>query len=171
MTRFSNLALSAATALGLALAPVPAAAGPDREDIARAVAGAVVLGIIAKAVSDKDNRRTNRTINQNSRIPQLGSIDDRRNTRIIEGDLRRQQHSNTGKRGYKKAKLPDRCLRVVDTARRDRLVYGTRCLERSYKFARKLPQSCERFVRTNRGLLSVYAARCLARDGWQVARR
>ena len=170
MNRFSKLTLSATTALSLALAPMPAAAEPGGQDIARALAGLAVLGIIAKSASNRDDRRRNSTINQNSRIPQLGSIDDRRNTRIIEGDLRRQQHSNKDKRGYKKTRLPDRCLRTIDTARNDRLVYVSRCLERSYKFARKLPQSCERFVRTNRGLLSVYASRCLARDGWKVAR-
>lgn len=171
MNRFSKLTLSATTALGLALAPLPASAEPGGQDIARALAGLAVLGIIANASSDRKDRRRTSTINQNNSYHSLGSIDDRRNTRIIDGELRGPQHSIKRKQGFKKARLPDRCLRTVDTARRDRLVYVSRCLNRSYKFARKLPQSCERFVRTNRGLLSVYASRCLARDGWKVARR
>ena len=182
MTRFTNLALSAATALGLALAPIAAAAEPDRGDIARTIAGLAVLGIIAKAASDRDDRKSTRS------TPRLGSVDDRydryerydRDDRYkrynrddrgtIQGEIRRRQELERA-RGYKNARLPERCLMEVDTGRSIRLVYGGRCLQQSYKFARKLPERCEQFVRTTRGVRSVYGARCLAREGWQVARR
>lgn len=170
MTRFANLAVSAATALSIALAPAQANAAPDGEDIARGLAGLLVLGIVAKAASDRNDRRTrSRTVTNNRNVYEFDSIDNR-NRRIIEGDLRRIDGPKRG-RGYKKARLPDRCLRIVDTGRRDRLVYGSRCLNRSFKHASKLPDRCERLVRTRRGLRTVYAARCLARDGWRVARR
>lgn len=168
MTRFTNIALSAATALGIALAPVPAAAGPDGEDIAKALAGLAVLGIVAKVASDRDKRR-DRAATQSA--PQYGTVDDH-NRRIIDGNFRSiDEPVRNKKRGFKKAKLPDRCLRVVETRRSDRYVYGNRCLNRHYKFASKLPERCVRYVRTDRGLREVYAARCLARDGWRVAQR
>jgi len=73
--------------------------------------------------------------------------------------------------GFKRRPLPDQCLRIVDTRRGDRLVYGERCLNRTYRHADKLPTACTRYIRTNRGLRPVFGARCLAGDGWQVARR
>lgn len=195
MTRFANLALSAATALGIAFAPVPAVAGPDAEDIAKALAGIALLGIIAKAASDRDDRRSSAAVTQD-RYPRLGLIEERdhreraredmldrfpilngvrerdRRNRIIEGEFRgRDDWGRDRKQKYKKARLPDRCLRVVETNRYDQLVYGTRCLETRFKYSNRLPQRCERFVRSNRGLVSVYDARCLAQDGWRVASR
>ncbi len=169
MTRFAKLSLSLATALSLALAPVPAAAEPDGEDIARVLAGLAILGIIAKAASDNDDDRRRTRARSATRY---GSIDDYRDRRVIEGEIINRDYRKTPKgKGYKKAKLPDRCLRIIDTARGDRLVYGARCLNRNYRHASKLPQRCERLVRTNRGVRTVYATRCLARDGWRVARR
>lgn len=176
MTRFMKTALSAATALSLSIAPVPAAAA-DRDDIAGALAGLFVLGVIANAASDNNNRS-----NSNTRMAQrnvwqddFATIEERNRTRTgtINGTIRRldQPARAKSKRGYKKAKLPDRCLRIVETRNANRLVYSNRCLSRYYKHASKLPDRCERFVRTNRGTRTVFGARCLARDGWQVARR
>lgn len=176
MTRFMKTALSAATALSLSIAPVPAAAA-DRDDIAGALAGLFVLGVIANAASDNNNRS-----NSNTRMAQrnvwqddFATIEERNRTRTgtINGTIRRldQPARAKSKRGYKKAKLPDRCLRIVETRNANRLVYANRCLSRYYKHASKLPDRCERFVRTNRGTRTVFGARCLARDGWQVARR
>lgn len=174
MTRYMKIALSAATALSLTLTPVPAAAA-DRDDVAGALAGLIVLGIIANAASDNNNSRTSRATQRSVLNDPFSSIDNRnqRRDRVINGNIRRidEPARGRGTQGYKKAKLPDRCLRVVESSRSDRLVYVNRCLNRYYKFASKLPARCERFVRTNRGTQTVYASRCLASNGWRVARR
>ena len=174
MISLAKLAVSAATAISLAVAPVPASA--DAEDVAKVLAGIAVLGIIAKAAENRNERRETKrsTVDDRSRYGRLGSIDDRPGTRIIDGDLRRYDEPRRGKvTGYKKNNpLPDRCLFVLDTDQRhDRLVYGQRCLNRTYKFAKKLPDHCRQVVRTNRNRQAVDGARCLARDGWRVARR
>ena len=169
MTRFSSLALSAATALGLAVTPAPAAA--DGDDIARVLAGLAVIGIIAKVADDRRDRR--KAASQDSIYPRYGTVDNRRGIRTTDGELRRLGNPKQNRaRGYKKRPLPDNCLRVIDSNRgRDRLVYVRRCLNRSYKFASKLPNHCQQVIRTYRGTRTVYGSRCLARDGWRVARR
>ena len=167
MTRFTSLALSAVTALGLAVTPVPAAA--DGEDIAKALAGLAVLGLIAKTVNDRRDRREAATQSQSNiwiDEPRLGRATDGRLRRIDEP---RRNHAK--RQGFKKRALPDRCLRIAETGGRDRLVYVERCLQRNYKHADKLPGACERLIRTPRGLRTVYGARCLRRDGWKVASR
>lgn len=169
MTRFSSFALSATTALGLSVAPAPASA--DGDDIARVLAGLAVIGIIAKVADDRRDRR--KDVSEESIYPRYGTVDHRRGVRTTDGELRRLGKPKRNRiKGYKKRPLPDNCLRVVDNNRgRDRLVYVSRCLNRSYKFASKLPDHCQRFIRTYRGTRTVYGSRCLARDGWRVARR
>ena len=174
MTSIAKLAISAATALGLAVAPIPAAA--DTEDVAKVLAGIAVLGIIAKAAENRSERNEARRveIDDRSRYGRFGSIDDRHDRSVIDGDLRRYDERSTRQgKGYKKNNpLPQRCLFVLDADRgRDRLVYGQRCLERSYKFASKLPDRCRQIVRTDHGRRVVYGSRCLAGEGWRVARR
>lgn len=168
MTRFARFLVAGLAALNIALAPTVASARPDGEDIAKTLAGLAVLGIIATAVDKRKDRRRE-AVTSDDRT-HYGSFDDRRGTRIIDGTISRPgDRGPKAGRGYKQTQLPDRCLREVDTARGDRLVYGARCLNRNYKHASKLPERCERYVRTDRGLRTVYGARCLARDGWRVA--
>ncbi len=168
MTRFKNLTIAAFTALGITLSPVPAAA--DGQDIAKVIAGIAVLGLIAKAAEDRRDRRKEAVTS--SQFGRIDSLDNRRGTRIIEGDIRRPgefKRKSVGK--FKRRALPERCLRIVETNRRDRLVYTRGCLKRHYEHTSRLPQNCVRQIRTDRGLRTVYGARCLARDGWRVARR
>jgi hypothetical protein len=168
MTRIKNIAIAAVTALGLTMAPAQVSA--DAEDVAKVVAGVAILGLIAKSINDRDDRQSQSvTTTQFSRV---NSLDDRRGTRIIRGNIKRHSaiKGKSGKK-YKRAALPQRCLRILDTSRRDRLVYPQRCLTQNYRYANRLPETCQRQVRTNRGIRNVYLARCLARDGWRVARR
>ena len=168
MTRIKNLFVAGLAALGLTLTPVPAAA--DGEDIAKALAGLAILGLIAKSIDDRNDRKKANA----AEVSRLNTFDDRRGTRIIGGELRRpgEAHRRSNRPAkYKRHALPDRCLRLLETDRRDRLVYTRHCLNRNYRHANRLPDHCERKVRTDRGLRTVYGARCLARDGWQVARR
>jgi len=157
--------------LGLALATTTAApVRADGDDLAKAILGIAAVAIIAKSIDDrKDRRREEQATVGASR---LGSIDRPYAGRELHGTVNRyDRHGPKAGRGYKRAELPQRCLRTVDTGRRDRLVYGARCLDRNYRFASKLPDRCELAVRTPRGIRTVYGARCLKRDGWIVARR
>ncbi len=170
MTRFAKLAVSGLTALSLALAPLPAAAAPDGEDVLKALAGLAVLGIIANEINDRDRKRKARA--QSSRVyDPYRSIEGHRSPRVIEGDIRRSGRDHGHKHGVRRARLPDQCLRIVETSRGDRLVYGQRCLSRNYVHARHLPDRCRVTVRTQNRIRPAYGARCLARDGWRVAGR
>lgn len=176
MNRFTSFAAAALAATGIAFAPAPAAAASP-EDIAKILAGIAIVGIIAKTVDDRnDRKKAART--EAAEFPRWTSRDDRYHgdRRIIDGTIRPYHGFNDrwgpkAGRGYKKQALPEQCLLRVETERGTRLAYGARCLDRTYRFADKLPQSCETVVRTRRGLRTVYGARCLERDGWRVARR
>ena len=174
MTRFKKLAIAATTAISLAATPMTVSAAPDNEDVLRTLAGLAVLGIVAKAASDRKERRARARSQSNV---DYGSIDDdpyydRYNGgRVIRGDIDRGRHGPE-----ERARLQaGRFARAVPVGcryrRRDFLAYGRRCLNRNYKHARKLPQDCQWQVRTDRGIRTVYGARCLRRDGWRVAGR
>ncbi|MCV6594454.1 MAG: hypothetical protein OIF48_15990 [Silicimonas sp.] len=161
MTRIKTLSTAAIAALGLALTPVPAAA--DGQDLAKALAGLAVIGLIAKAVDDRRDRK---------KAARLGQIESHDGRRVLQGELYRPgTRAPEPRHNARHFALPDQCIRVVQGGGRDRLVYGARCLQRRYQHSADLPQWCERDLRTDRGLRRVFAARCLARDGWRVARR
>ena len=44
MSRVSKLAIASLTALGLAITPISATAGPSQEDVAKTLAGLAILG-------------------------------------------------------------------------------------------------------------------------------
>ena len=167
MTRIKSLTVAAIAAFGISLTPVPAAA--DSSDVAKVIAGLAVLGIIAKAADDRRDRK--RAAAAQSRNDWY-SIEDGRRRGVLDGELRSVDKPKKQRwTGIKRQPLPDRCLRIADTNRRDRLVYTRHCLKRNYKYVNRLPDACERQIRTSRGLRTVYGARCLARDGWRVASR
>ena len=100
---------------------------------------------------------------------QLGSREESRR-RTIEGEVR--PYLSPGRKlGVKKQRLPDQCLRIVETNRGDRLTYSARCLNRQYRHASHLPRDCRAYVRGLRTTTVVYRAGCLAKDGRRVARR
>lgn len=186
MTRFATLTAIFAAA-GIALAPLPAAAAPDGEDIAKIIAGIAVAGIVAKAIDDRNDRKVTTRSSTVTEFGRFGTSEDRYRDdryrdgrsydgrRVIDGTIRPYREDDRrgpkDKRGYKQQALPDRCLLQIDTDRGSRLAYGARCLQQNYRHANKLPQSCETVVRTPRGFRTVYGARCLSRDGWRVAGR
>lgn len=145
-----RLFTAALTAAALAFStPVPAAA-QDGEDLARAIAGLVALGLIAKAIDDHNDR-------QAAARPTVEAP--RYDIRRFDGPRHERRRAGP---------LPDQCLRRVTTADRDRerTVYARHCLKRTYAWADRLPEACERRVRTERGARTVYGARCLRRNGF-----
>ncbi len=164
--------LITATIASIAMAAsltAPATARADGDDIAKAIVGIAAIAIIAKAIDDRNDRDNFTTVGSR----RLGSVNQFDGRSVIDGRIRRldSRRGPKARRGYKKQALPRTCLRVVETSRGDRLVYGSRCLNRNFRFAAKLPGNCETAVRTRRGFRTVYGARCLRRDGWKVARR
>ena len=168
MTRMKSLGIAAVTAFGIALTPMPAAA--DTSDVAKVLGGLAVLGIIAKTVDDRRDRKKAAAAAQ--RRNAWRTIENSGRDGAFRGELRRiDDKRKTKVNKAKKRALPDRCARIAETGRRDRLVYLNRCLKRNYKHANRLPEFCKREIRTSRGLRTVYGAGCLRRDGWKVARR
>lgn len=167
MTRTRSLIVAAITAFGISLSPVPAAA--DTSDAVKVLGGLAILGIIAKTADDRRDRRREAAARAEA---ERGIFGTQRGDRVLHGELRRpDQHRWTRGQGFKKQPLPERCLRIADTVRGERLVYAERCLNRNYKHANRLPQFCQRQIGTSRGLRTVYGSRCLSRDGWNVASR
>ena len=159
MKRLMSMTLAAATALSIAVTPAPAAA--DSDDLVKVLGGLLILGATAKVIEDRRDRRRAKS----ARVQQEDY------PRIIDGQLRNPSRAKGPKagRGYKRHALPNRCLRTLETSRRDRSVYGLRCLSRHYQHVSKLPEHCAIRVRTHRGIRTVFGARCLKRDGWRVA--
>ena len=165
----------AAATIALTSAAVPASAQTDEELLAKILAGAAILGITAKVIDDrKEKKETARERAQKARGQSSAAVGDWRGPkgRVIDGEIRRYDHAGKGKgKKVRNRPLPRQCRVIVDTPRGDRVGYGSRCLNRNYDAARHLPRSCEIIVRTNHGLRGVYGERCLARDGWKTARR
>ncbi|MDD9923869.1 MAG: hypothetical protein OXQ92_16550 [Boseongicola sp.] len=166
MNRFTATISGFAIALGMA---VPAPAQADSDDLAKWIAGAAALAIIAKAIDDRNDRKKAAASAHRRSVEQYSTYDNRR---IIDGTIR-PYHKNrdTKIKAARNKPLPRTCLRVIETNRGERLGYQSRCLERNYRYADRLPRSCETIVRTNGRFQSIYGARCLRRDGWKVARR
>ncbi len=180
MNRLAHMAVTAVTALGIAAAPLPVAA--ETNDVAKTIAGLVALGIVAKVVDDRDDRKDReqalvekRSPREESRWPQFGRddrvLDDR--GRWLEGDLRRYDRRAQPVPGWKRnTPLPERCLYVLDRDRGgNRLVYSQNCLGQHFKWASRLPRDCRQYVRTRNDVVPVYSVLCLERDGWRVSRR
>ncbi|MEX0311444.1 MAG: hypothetical protein AB3N17_14505 [Tateyamaria sp.] len=67
--------------------------------------------------------------------------------------------------------LPQQCLRSFNTHQGKARIFGQRCLNNNYQFARNLPAACHRQVWTDRGWRAGFGARCLKKHGYQLARR
>ena len=180
MNQLARLAVTAVTALGIAAAPLPAAAETD--DVAKTIAGLVALGIVAKAIDDHDDRKDReqafaekRSPREESRWPQLGRddriLDDR--GRWVDGDLQRYDRRARPVPGWKRnTPLPERCLFVLNRDHGgNRLVYEEGCLGRHFKWTSRLPKDCRQYVRTRNDVVPVYSVLCLERDGWRVTRK
>ena len=164
----TTLATAAIAAASIAFTPTQASA--DGDDIAKIIAGLAVAGIVAKVIED---RQESGISTRTSRYPDSSTV---HGQRVIEGRIRPYERYDSSRgdpsnRGYKKQALPKSCLLTVRTSYGDRLAYGSRCVNQTYKYAHKLPRNCVTGVKTPRGFRTVYGARCLRRDGWVVARR
>jgi hypothetical protein len=152
--------ISILTATLLATAPV-APAQADTRDLAGVLAGVVTLGLIAKAINDRNDRNdreqaalaTRDARPQGRDLPRVG---------VHNGQRQDQRQTQL---------LPEACLVRAGASGPDRLAYDSQCLTRTYARADRLPEQCEWKSRTDRGWRTVYGARCLARAGYEVEDR
>jgi hypothetical protein len=148
--------ITAASIAITALGAVPAFAG-DR-DAARALAAILGIAVVGKIIHDnnkKDRVQTHRPRQQVHNPPRY------QNNRV--------QPRPVPQRVNRKL-LPGQCLRSFNTRQGKVRMFGRRCLNNNYKFARRLPQQCLYVFNTNRGDRQGYDARCLRQNGYRLAR-
>lgn len=137
MTRQFFAALLSFSLAFSAMSTAPARAD---DDVAKVLAGLVVLGILSQVLKDDDDRVVTRN-------PRRADVYKPRKPRHVKV-------------------APRRCLREQWTHRGMRNVYGARCMKRHAQYA--LPRDCRRVVETRNGVRKFYAPRCLRRNGWRA---
>lgn len=147
-----TLALTAAVS-------APAPANAIDENAARILAGLVALGIVAKVIDDRNDRRDEKRASASARDqrPDLGRHRDVRERRrpIVEPG-----------HGFRGRVLPAGCLRdVTGGARGVRRLMGAECLQRRDVRA-VLPARCATRVFVGGRDRRAYGARCLRRAGY-----
>ena len=127
-------------ALTMIITSISASATPARadEDVAKVLAGLALLGIIAAAVDDRNDRKA----------------------------ARNAQRHVTPKKIKRRAVAPNRCLRDQWTHRGWRQVYGAGCMRHHAQIAP--PRQCLREARSNSGPRRFYTPRCLQKHGWRA---
>jgi len=140
------------------IATAPAApARADAQEIAGVLAGVVTLGLIAKAINDRNER-------------------DRERARAVQTTRTDAPRHDTwrplGTQGERKARnLPEWCRTDVGWGGPERDAYDRECLQQTFASADRLPRRCEWKTRTADGWRSVYGAECLSRAGFQTEDR
>ena len=148
MTRQTHrpfIAAIAAVAIAITgFSAAPARAGDD--EVGAALAALLGLAIVGAVIHDKNKDKKRRQVVHAPAPPK--PIPPRVNRKL----------------------LPQHCLRSFHTHQGKARIFGQRCLNQHYKFARSLPQACHRQVWTDRGWRAGFGARCLNRHGYQLAR-
>ena len=67
-----------------------------------------------------------------------------------------------------KRNLPKSCLEKHTTQQGQVEVFGSRCLEKSYRNYYQLPESCEQTLWTTHGIRKGYSPTCLRRSGYRA---
>ena len=150
-SRLRTSLLAGTLAAATAVAPVPASALD--EDALRIIAGLVALGVVAKVIDDRNDRRRDeeREEKARSRDSHAGWSDgpspvvepDRhrrgrllpasclRDVVISRDGVRRVVEADCLSRRGVRAALPSSCATRVHAGGRERRAYGTRCLRRA----------------------------------------
>ncbi|MBT8153516.1 hypothetical protein KMP13_06320 [Epibacterium ulvae] len=149
--------------LGLSLVVSGFSAAPARADgdVAKFIAGAVVLGLIGAAVNDarKDRNRGQYSYSQGSRS-NTHTRHDKHNNRV------RPLPSSVARYD-----LPAHCAKVVSQNNRNRTVVSQRCLSRNYGYVNSLPGQCRLSIRDGYKQRTAYRTRCLQKHGYRLVNR
>lgn len=128
---------------------VPSQARADTDDVAKAVAALIALGLIAKAIDDNNDRKRARKTQPEviTRAP-------------------KPHHGNRYGHRRSAKEIPWRCVFNLETAERGyRNVVGPRCLRRHAPQV-VLPQACRVTAYTRHGWRPAYGRGCLKRRGY-----
>ncbi|MBS9718040.1 hypothetical protein ACFFUT_07525 [Pseudohalocynthiibacter aestuariivivens] len=152
--------IAAILAVSLAITGVTATqAKADGSDIAKVLLGLAIVGGIAAAVDNNNDRRA---------AQHAPATRDRYGDRYYnDGGIHQRNYRPQNRR---RAVLPAQCLRTFQTYNGPRDAFGARCLNRNAGNIR-LPNRCARQLNTPRGTRHVYSARCLDRQGYRVSTR
>jgi hypothetical protein len=147
---------SIATLLSAALVATSVSTAPARadEDVIKVLGGLVALGIIAKAIDDRNDRKKRQRA-------ATGKIQPYKVTRPHVGTI------GPKLRPRRLVKIaPEQCLQNTWTHQGPRPVYAARCMKH-YSRA-QLPHSCLRENQTLSGPRYYYTPRCLHEHGWRT---
>ncbi|MGI1661996.1 hypothetical protein ACRDNQ_07135 [Palleronia sp. KMU-117] len=147
-------------AAGLFATTPAAPARAEAQDLAGVVAGVVALGLIARA------------INQRNEAARAAAPEVARDNTLTRDAWRPWTTEARNETGRSQARLlPEACLVRVNGGGPDQFAYERQCLTRTYAHRNALPAHCEWKTRTDRGWRSVYGERCLAREGYRAEDR
>jgi hypothetical protein len=141
--RVTSLILAAG--LATVTAAAPANAQITSENIGGLIAGAVALGIIAKALDDRSNS------NKRAGSPNRGPV-----------------HTPVSPSRPTVRALPAECLTAYSVRGETVRYFPAACLTRNYRDADRLPATCRQTIRTTAGNTAVYAPNCLRDRGFRV---
>jgi hypothetical protein len=137
-----------ATLLSAAIVATTATTAPARadEDVAKVLGGLLVLGVIAKAIDDRNDRKRRKATGHVAKphVAPRPHVQPRRHAKIAS----RQ------------------CLTETWTHRGPRQVYAARCLQSSVRA--QLPHNCLRKNHNHSGPRYYYGRRCLQHYGWRA---
>lgn len=143
--RFTATVAAAATALALmTAAAVPARAGQNGDDLAKALAAVAAIAIIGSAINDR---------NDNHRRP----------ARVVEPPRRDVYDHHRDRRA---TVLPAQCAVQVRGYRISETVYPERCLRRA-GVDRRLPERCEVSLQGRGRDRTAYEENCLLNAGFR----
>ena len=177
-------------AAGLAFGSVPApAAAADTGDLGRVIAGALILGLIAKAVEDQRDSQPSRSVTINryytppappERVyipaPQVFERIDRGSPHGRPG----HPHTRPGHPHYTHATppkadvyrpgrtIPGACARTFDTRNGPRTFVGRACLKRDGIQTADLPARCQRELDLGGRDVNAWNLNCLKDAGYRV---
>jgi len=174
MTRIFTAALLAASLGFTSISAAPAAA--SERDVARFVAGAIALAIIAKAV--KNSRAANASTPTNTDNGYYSGYANRYDYDDHRGDDDRDDDSKHKHKKYKYKKqgssfdLPAKCYFETRTREGRKGYFGSACLNRNMARANRLPFVCEDTVRGRDGRrFNGFESSCLRKFGYRVEAR
>lgn len=162
--------ITAASIAITALGAVPAFAG-DREN-ARALAAILGLAVVGKIIHDNNKK-------DEIRRERGATFYTHKNTnRVHKPKAHKHQPPRYEQRHVQPRPLPQRvnrkllpgqCLRSFETRRGKVRMFGRRCLNNNFQYARRLPQQCLYVFDTRRGDRQGYEARCMRKNGYRLA--
>lgn len=148
-----------AATLALTTSAAPVQAGDREEEIGAILFGLATLAIIAKSLEDRqdDDRRPRAQVQVTPTYPRDGGI------------VLPRSHGPGAIPAHRRV-LPRECFVRVDTRSGPVRMFGSRCLQNTYRFADQLPRRCLITLEGPRHTRTGYSPQCLRDRGFTMAR-